>query len=347
MEKPSAFLHETVLCGFFWCRSRGLDYNAPMTLKELAILQTIADILPDKAQLSDDAYYEPETRLIYTTDLLVENHHFSLDYFSGADLGWKAAAVNISDVAALGGEPRFLLVSLGLPESVSLAWVHDFYQGMQALLNRTGGKVIGGDTVGSDSVVVNVTAIGTLPTGHTAGRRFQARPGDWVITTGYSGLSAVGLHVLQQNIPGFDSARNAHLRPEPRLAEGAWLSGRYERYALTDSSDGLADAVLKIAQASQVTIEIQADLLSRHPEVLAFSKQSGQDPESFILYGGEDFELLATVPDLPDPLPEGVSVIGRVVEGTGTAVLISENGQTRTELSLDKTYQHFTEEWDA
>ena len=312
-------------------------------LKELSIIETIASILPNPEVLTDDAFVEEETGRIYTTDLLVEGQHFHQDYVTPADLGWKAGAVNISDIAAMGGEPRFLLVSLGLPEQLNTAFVQEFYQSLQALANTYHCQIVGGDTVGSPQLVVNVTAIGQLPTSHTAGRRSQAKPGDWIITTGYSGLSAAGLVALQKQLPDLETCKQAHLRPRPRIVEGLLLSKSFSRYSLMDTSDGLADALIKMAQQSQARLEVVASQIPLHPELKTFSCKAGQVPLQLALYGGEDFELVATVPTVDDALLAHFTVIGRVTAGTPEAVLVDEAGNTLETLSLEKTFHHFQE----
>ena len=292
--------------------------------------------------LSNDAYWEPETRRIYTTDMLVENRHFRLDYFSPADVGWRAAAVNISDIAGMGGQPQFLLVSLALPDTLDLSWVEGFYTGLLAACQQTGAQVVGGDTVGSDQLAVNITAIGLCPKKHTIGQRNGAKPGDLVIATGWHGLSQVGLLALQQHEVGYQTCKAVHRRPQPRVEEGLALSAAFDRYALMDSSDGLADALIKIAQASGVKVLVDTSQVPLHPEVAAYADVHGLDSWSLVFYGGEDFELVATIPPA-GPVPEHFTVIGRVEsadDGPGAWFRAGEDKIWQA-LSLDQTYQHF------
>jgi thiamine-monophosphate kinase len=235
-----------------------------------------------------------------------------------------------------------LLISLGLPEAIDLQWVEAFYRGFNAVCETSGGTLIGGDTVGSDRIVINVTAIGECPANHTAGRRNQAQPGDFIVTTGYHGLSQVGLAALQANTSGYVAAKAAHLRPQPRIQEGLALSQQYQRYALMDSSDGLADALLKVAQASGQTLVVDAAKIPVHPEVAAYAASQNADPMQIILYGGEDFQLVATLPEVPTELLAHVHIIGKVEEASNNAsgAWLNRNGQ-REALQLEKTYQHF------
>ena len=315
--------------------------------REQRLIHTIGRLLPGGADaLSDDTFSDAESRLMYTADMLVEGRHFDWRWFSPFDLGWKAAAVNFSDIAATGGEPQYLLVSLALPEHrADTGFVTGLYEGLMACCKRYGGQIIGGDTVSAPLVVINVTATGRLPQGHTAGRRHAAQPGDVIVTTGFHGLSAAGLLSFQKNKTGFESARQHHLRPEPRVAEGLFLSKHFTRYALIDSSDGLADALLRMAHASGTDIRLQSDRLPVASELAVCP-----DAHDLMLYGGEDFELIAAIPEgvvsttaLAD---HGLTVIGRV-EAPHAAephvILIDAQGQPLETLAFNKTYAHFEE----
>ena len=315
-----------------------------MAHRELDILQRIGQHLADPSVLAHDAFFDPAGRGIYTTDMLIEGNHFDMRYFSPEDLGWKAAAVNISDIAATGGRLRFLLVSLGLPEGADMSFIDGFYKGLGEAAKTYDGLVVGGDTVSADRITVNVTAVGVLPEGHKPGRRHQARPGDRIIATGFHGLSAVGLQVLQQDLPGYVQARQAHLRPSPCIAEGVGLSARFDRYAMMDSSDGLADAALKLAHASGVSIVLEAGLLPVHPEVSQYAEATKANPMDLLLYGGEDFQLVAAIEPV-EHLAEGWHIIGTVSEpehGEPGAWLREDDALTL--LDLSRTYQHFKEE---
>jgi thiamine-monophosphate kinase len=317
--------------------------------KELAIIDLIAQQTEQQQALSDDAFWDAETRLIYTTDMLVEGQHFSLAYFSPYDVGWKAAAVNISDIAGMGGQLLHVLVSLGLPDNIDLDWIRAFYQGMLQACQAFGGRIVGGDTVKSPTLTINVTAVGQCPVGHTPGHRYTAEAGDWIVTTGYHGLSQVGLQALQNTIPGYEACKAAHLHPMPNIDAGLVLSKTFQRYALMDSSDGLADALLKIAQASGKRLVIEQEPLPIHPEVAAYYATNPEALWQAILYGGEDFELVATVPKIAnEPLNKELlkhfHVIGRVEEADsqppGAWLVEAKSGQMRP-LNLAATYQHF------
>lgn len=322
--------------------------------RELAIIDRIAQLTGQGRAMADDAFWEPDTRLIYTTDMLVENRHFDLSYFSARDLGWKAAAVNISDIAGMGGRLKHLLISLALPENLGMDWIAEFYEGLLEACQSFNGAIIGGDTVSAQLLTLNVTAIGECPLSHHPGHRYQARAGDYIIASGFHGLSHIGLLALQQKLSGYEISKAAHLRPFPRIEAGLALSSRFERYSLMDSSDGLADALLKIASASQQTLTIDQNCVPVHPEVVDFWQNQtslGSDELTSrvwetILYGGEDFELVATVPTFPPELASYFQVIGRVEEdlhsfATPGAWLMDSQTSQKKALSMDRTYQHF------
>ncbi len=320
--------------------------------KEQAIIDLVTGISGQTEAMSDDAYWDPATRQVYTTDMLVDKRHFSLDYFTPQDLGWKAAAVNISDLAGMGARLKYLMVSIGLPSRLDLAFVKGLYEGLQEACQTFQGTIIGGDTVSADTLTLNITAIGECAASHHPGHRFQAKPGDIVIASGFHGLSKAGLHALQNHWPLFKTSKAAHLRPMPRIEAGLMLARKFERYALMDSSDGLADALLKIAQSSRQSLIVEQRKVHIHPEVSAYSLKAASldrpgKPEDLALetalYGGEDFELIATVPSLDAEILSCFHVIGRVAppEAPGIGAWLETSDGTLRPLEADKTYQHF------
>jgi thiamine-monophosphate kinase len=291
---------------------------------------------------------------LLTVDMLVQDTHFSWAYFTPYDLGWKAIAVNASDIAATGGMVDGVLLALSLPAHVQEDDVTQFYAGVTDCLNRLpqAPTIWGGDTTQGPCWTVAVTAMGHIQAGHTAGRRWLAQPGDRIIATGVHGLSHVGLSVLQQDLSGYPHARQQHLRPRPRWQHGVQLAAYGVRYALMDSSDGLADVGLKIAQASQVDMVLWLDALPVHPELAqwvsgqATGAAAIQLTHDTMLYGGEDFELIATwAPQLP--MPDGWITIGQVAAtppdqaATAWALDRTLTRHQPVRLQPERTYQHF------
>lgn len=267
-----------------------------------------------------------EQVLIATSDMLIEGTHFLRPGIAPADLGHKALAASLSDVAAMGGRPLYALVSLALPGDLEVGYVDGFYAGFASLAAATGVAVVGGDTVGSRGpVVVDVTVIGeVLPGGPFRGD--GARPGDAVLVTGSFGAAAD--------------------RPVPRLREAAALAEvcreRGIRLAARDASDGLAAAALALAEASGCAMELDAAAIP-----VAREARAGPDPLELALYGGEDYELVLTVAESAvSVLREKVSertgtpltVVGRAAEGGGVGL---RRAAGRIEAITRRGFSHF------
>lgn len=305
--------------------------------------------------LTDDAAWLPQPDsgwLVTSTDMLVEGTHFNLSDGQSAwstpeDIGWKAAAVSLSDLAACGATPTGLLLALGIPPTANPDSVHRLYDGLFACLETYHTPLLGGDTVSAPQWTLTSTVLGQVASDKPKAHRAMVKNGDSVAVCGWHGLSSVGLSCIQQEIAGFEAAKAAHKRPSPLLKEAQALCALTPRIALMDTSDGLADAALKIASASGVSITLNFDAIPIHPEFQSFAKKQ-PNPHEFlhhmVLYGGEDFGLLACVP--PEAgLPEGWTVIGSVSEScqesTESSVVVCYGDNTVEPLCGDKTYQHF------
>ncbi len=300
--------------------------------------------------LQDDAVVLPSGQVI-STDTLVDERHFSRTYCAPFDIGMKAARVSLSDIGACGAQPTGLLVSLALPKTISTAWVEGFYAGLKQALDDSNCAMLGGDTVASESLVITTTALGQVAQGSMAGRRFNAQPGQAIYMCGAHGLSAVGLVVLKHAVNGFLQARQAHRQAATLHAQGCKLAALVNSpYALTDTSDGLAAAVMAIAQASGVGCVVQANQIPIEDDVTEFAMDYAnalppawqQHPAgaalATTLFGGEDFGLVATVPN-HIPLPAPWVTIGSVTTGSGVLLALA-NGQ-HVPLTPESLYQHF------
>jgi len=235
---------------------------------------------------------------LITTDLLVERVHFLRTAVSGFDLGYKCLAVNLSDIAAMGGEARQAFVSIAIPADCSLVYLEDLYEGMKQLAAEFDVNILGGDTTGSKTdLIVNVAVYGTVPADELLARD-AARPGDILFSTGYLGDSRAGLHLILNGIeaddPHLQSLYRAHVRPPPHLREGRFLAARSGVHAAIDTSDGLSSDLGHIARQSRVGAILQADRLPISDALKAFCRRFDFDPVQFALAGGEDYTLLCT-----------------------------------------------------
>jgi thiamine-monophosphate kinase len=252
-----------------------------------------------------------------TTDLLVENRHFRRDWSSADDIGHKAAAQNLADVAAMGAVPTGLVVGLGAPADLPTAWALGFADGLREECDPLGVSVVGGDVVRSDVVVVAMTALGDLR-GRAPVTRAGARPGDVVAVCGRLGWAEAGFRVLSR---GFRSPRvlvEAHRRPAVPYRAGP-QAAELGATAMCDVSDGLLADVGHVAQASGVALDIDSGAFDVPAPIRDAAAAIGAKPLDWILTGGDDNALAATFP-AGVPLPEPWRVVGRVSAGEGVTV---------------------------
>ena len=241
---------------------------------------------------------------VVTQDVLVEGIHFRREWTSWRDLGYKAAAVNLSDLAAMGARPSGLLVSLTVPADTEVPAIVDLYKGFA----ETGFAIVGGDTNAGGAVSVAVTAVGEA---ERVPGRGGARPGDVLLVTGPLGASAAGLRALQRGLAGFDELVAAHHRPPFRLDASAELAP--VAHALIDLSDGIASDAARISERSECRVIVDVDELPLAPRI----EEVGDEPFWTL---GEDYELLAAVaPADADAL--SYRVVGRCEEGEGVLLL--------------------------
>lgn len=260
----------------------------------------------------------PDGRVVATTDMLVQGVHFRLDWSTPAQVGRKAVAVNLTDVAAMGAVPTGVLVGLACPGDTPTETVTGLVDGMWAEAERAGAGLAGGDVVRADQIVVSITALGDLR-GRTPVTRAGARRGDVVAVHGRLGWSAAGLAVLGRGFRSPVNVVNAHRFPEPDYTAGPTAAGAGAT-AMIDVSDGLLADLGHVARASRVGIDVRTDLLDVPRRLAEVGSALGADPLRWVLTGGEDHALAATFPP-SGGLPEGWRRIGMVTaEEAGVTV---------------------------
>jgi thiamine-monophosphate kinase len=300
-------------------------------LGEFGLIAAIQAVLPpDQSAIvgvGDDAAVlaVPDGRVVATTDLLVEGRHFRRDWSGPQDIGVKAAAQNLADIAAMGAVPTALLFGLAIPGETEVAWVLDVTKGMAAECARAGANIVGGDVTSADAIMLAISALG-----HLADRdpvtRAGARAGDVLAISGAVGRSAAGLALLQAGAaassPPVSELTAAHRRPQPDYEAGP-AAAAAGATAMIDVSDGLVADLGHIAAASGVALSVGTDRLPGVGELAAAAALIGADWREWALAGGEDHALAATFPSLAN-VPATWTVIGMASRGSGVLV----NGQT-------------------
>lgn len=307
-----------------------MRHEAGVRLRDVgedAVVEAIREIVSHRGAgvvvgIGDDAAVleAPAGRhLVLTVDALVEEVHFRRAWATAADVGYKALAASVSDVAAMGGLPRCALVSVTAPPELPLAWVEEFSRGLAEAGARFGAGVVGGNLARtSGPVVVDVAVLGEVEPDLVL-RRTGARPGDAVMVTGTLGRSRAGLLALQRGIrdPAWEPLVRAHLRPLPRLAEGRVVAASRWAGAMMDVSDGLAADLARMCAASGVGVRVDASALPVDPAVEALARRLGEDAVDLALAGGEDYELLVAV--APERAP---ALAQRLRSETGTEATV-------------------------
>jgi len=256
-------------------------------------------------------------RLVVSTDMLVQDRHFRIEWSSPEDIGHKAAAQNFADLIAMGARPVALTAAIALPPETPVEWVLGVVDGLVAEAAELGSAVVGGDVTRASSVTISVTALG-VPAGSRLVRRDGARPGDVVAVCGRLGWAAAGLAVLGR---GFRSPRivvDAHRRPHPPYSAGA-LAAAAGATAMIDVSDGLLGDLGHIAAASGVQIVLDTEALPIDDQIRETASAFNADPLGWVVAGGDDHALAATFP-AGTALPNGFVAIGEVGEGSGVEV---------------------------
>jgi thiamine-monophosphate kinase len=292
----------------------------------------------------DTAAWECQGKIqLATTDTLVQDVHFLPEYISWEELGYKAIAVNLSDIAAMGGTPQYALVSLCIPGNFNVESIEKLYRGMLNIGVKYDTVIAGGNITSADKLVINVTVHGY--TNNKVLSRSSARPGDKIAVTGYTGLAKAGLMIAKHNLKIDAEAQalfnRAWNRPEPRIEFGRTLTECGVSTAI-DISDGLIADLKHICRSSQVNARIELDSIPIHTLLKQYFPD---DYISMTLAGGEDYELLFTVNDnimknVKTRLADNIFIIGNIETGNDGTVDIFDNKGDKVDIE-DSGWDHF------
>lgn len=289
--------------------------------------------------------------LLFTTDMLVEDIHFLMDKITPYQLGWKAIAVNLSDIAAMGGRPLFILLSLGIPVEMNVELIQDIYKGMKDICEHYRVNILGGDTVASpDKLIINISLIGDAKEKEVI-YRSGARPGDKVYLTGNVGDSAAGLNILKNDISPPSSIGShfikVHNEPKPLIETGRIIATSGLASAMIDLSDGLLSDLWHICKESGVGAMLFRSKIPLSSELKLLASLADFNPLDIALSGGEDYLLLVTVPEekiqdlellFKDKKPSPLYLIGEIREKEGIG-MVNDDGSIE-EIVL-RGFNHF------
>ena len=326
------------------------------SLGEFGLIDRLTKDMPPKQSsthvaVGDDAAVldYPDTEVLVTTDMLLENVHFDLTYVPLKHLGYKSAVVNFSDIYAMGGTPRQITVSLGISKRFTVEHIEELYSGIRLACEIYGVDIVGGDTCSShQGLVISVTCIGDAPRG-TAIRRSGAKPNDIICVSGDLGAAYMGLQVLerekvasagqkdfQPDFAGKEYNIERQLKPEARrdVIENLAKAG-IKPTAMMDVSDGLSSELLHICKQSGVGCRVYEDRIPIDYQTALMAEELNMNLVTAALNGGEDYELLFTVPlGMHDKLAEvpGIHEIGYITDASKGCALVGRDGQSEIEL---------------
>lgn len=280
--------------------------------------------------IGDDCAYLEDLGIVVSQDSLVEDVHFKLEFITPFQLGYKSVMVNISDICASGAEPKYLTIALSLPNYVDEKFVEEFYKGAKEASGDV--KIVGGDLTGGEKVFISVTAIGATKNRKISSRS-NAKVGYKILVSGEHGNSATGLKMLLNGSKLEQSSKfiKAHLMPIAQRKFSQKIATQITgNYAMMDTSDGLADALIQIAKASKVRVKINTSKIPHDKNV---------DMQT-VLYGGEDYQLVVAVPK--DFLPQDTDLIeiGEITDGD---IGLELDGEFYQDID-DKLFNHFREQ---
>ena len=306
-------------------------------MNEINLINKIKNTLKSQ-YIGDDCAYLKDLGIVISQDSLVENIHFSKHMMSPYQIGYKSVMVNLSDIAASGAKPAYLTVALSLPKEIKDDAVVDFYKGAKYALENLDVEIVGGDITGSDKLYISISVIGkTL--NRKISSRSHAKIGHKIITSGVHGSSAAGLRILQNDLEPDKDLIKAHLMPVAQIDFAKQISEQIqEDYAMMDTSDGLFDALFKIGSASECTMSVDFERILYDPKI----KEYFSDYKDLILFGGEDYQIVATVPVELLPSLKDYIIIGEVLPKEDCVIkLNTENNVEKFNDLSNKCFNHF------
>jgi thiamine-monophosphate kinase len=290
------------------------------------------DVLVD---IGDDAaVIKAEGLQVLTTDCLVEGDHFRRDWFSAQQVGMKTIEINVSDIAAMGAIPTYVLVSLALPHDVEVEFVENMYKGMWQVCEKYNIDIIGGNMTHANQIMLSITLIGTVDKRNLS-RRSDARPGDTILVSGHLGNGRAGLRSFQEQLSGFHSIKKKYVEPTAKIDFALHIAPYVN--AMIDISDGLAPELRHICDESSCGAILYKENIPILDDVRNIAKTLHEDEYDYALFGGEDFELLYTVSKEYLPKVKGI-VIGEITKDDD--VFLFSNGHK--EKIQKKGYDHFS-----
>lgn len=299
----------------------------------------------------DGAVYTttPGAPQIAVIDTMVEGVHFVSETMSYWQVGYKAVASNFSDIAAMGGIPTHIVLSVAIPKDANAEDMEELYQGIKSICCDFGVNILGGDTVTSLSgLVITVSAFGELQQGISPVTRYGANTGDCIGVTHVIGDAAGGLDVLLEGKSGYEGLKRAHTTPIPQVMMGELL-GQLGATSMNDISDGLASELNEIAKASHKSLYIQKEAIPLSKELRQWSKEKGRAAIDYALYGGEDYQLVFTMPKeaFQKAMEMGLDIteIGWVGRHEPVGVWMKDGDQDVR--ILPKGYDHFAKKGEA
>ena len=306
-------------------------------MNEINLINKIKNTLKSQ-YIGDDCAYLKDLGIVISQDSLVEDIHFNKHMMSPYQMGYKSVMVNLSDIAASGAKPAYLTVALSLPKEIKDDAVVDFYEGAKYALENLDVEIVGGDITGSDKLYISISVIGkTLD--RKISSRSHAKIGHKIITSGVHGSSAAGLRILQNNLEPDKDLIKAHLMPVAQIDFAKQISEQIqEDYAMMDTSDGLFDALFKIGSASKCTMSVDFERILYDPKI----KEYFSNYKDLILFGGEDYQIVATVPVELLPSLKDYIIIGEVLPKEDCVIkLNTENNVEKFNDLSNKCFNHF------